>query len=63
MPKHGSSPGAIIATVEPRVIAILSTCAACGLAGIQVSNGPHWVQHAPRPAVATYLVTLAAVLI
>jgi hypothetical protein len=63
MPKHGRSQAATIGTVEPRVIAILGTCAACVLAGLQVSNGPQWVRHAPRPAVVTYLVILAAVLI
>jgi DivIVA domain-containing protein len=63
MPKHGRSQAATIGTVEPRVIAILGTCAACVLAGLQVSNGPHWVRHAPRPAVVTYLVILAAALI
>ena len=63
MPKHGRSQAATIATVEPRVVAILSTCAACVLAGSWVSDGPPWVRHAPRPAVVTYLVILAAVLV
>ena len=44
-------------------MAILSTCAACVLAGSWVSDGPHWVRHAPRPAVVTYLVILTALLI
>ena len=63
MPKHGRSRAATIATVEPRVVAILGTSAACVLAGSWVSDGPHWVRHAPRPAVVSYLVILAAVLI
>jgi DivIVA domain-containing protein len=63
MPKHGRSQAAAIATVEPRVVAILSTCFACFIAGSWVSDGPHWVRHVPRPAVVTYLVILAALLI
>jgi DivIVA domain-containing protein len=63
MPKHGRSQAATIATIEPRVVAILSMCFACFIAGSWVSDGPSWVRHAPRPAVVTYLVILAAVLI
>ncbi len=44
-------------------MAIVCTVGACVLAGIQVSDGPHWVRHAPRLAVVTYPVILAAVLI
>jgi hypothetical protein len=44
-------------------LAILFTVLACGLAGAQVIDPPQWVQHAPVPAVVTYLVIVAAALI
>ncbi len=63
MPKPGRPRAATIATVEPRFTAIVLTVGVCFLAGSWVSDGPHWVKHAPRPAVVTYLVLLGAVLI
>ena len=51
-----------IATLQPRVEAIVSTLCVCLLAGFLVTDGPHWVTHAPRPAIVAYLVILAAVL-
>src|SRR6266576_6494087 len=61
---RGDGPGAAtIATGEPRILAILSTFAACFFAGVWVIDGAQWVQHAPMPAVVTYLVIVAAALI
>jgi hypothetical protein len=67
---RGDRAGAVtIATVEPRIVAILFTLFACGVAGAQVTKpswvhrAPLWIQHPAPWAVATYLVVVAAALI
>jgi hypothetical protein len=56
-------PAVTIATGESRFIAIFFTLGACVIAGGWVQGGPHWLRHAPRPAVVTYLVIVTGALI
>jgi hypothetical protein len=62
MPKRERLQATTIATLQPRVEAIVWTLLVGLCAGLWMTDGPHWVTHAPRPAMAAYLVILAAVL-
>ena len=62
MPKRERLQATTIATWQPRVeaIALILFVGLCAV--FWLTDGPHWVTHAPRPAIAAYLVILAAVL-
>jgi hypothetical protein len=62
MPKREGLQATTIATLQPRVETIVWALVVGLIAGVWISDGPHWVTHAPRPAIVSYLVILAAVL-
>jgi hypothetical protein len=61
---NGGRPRAVtIATIEPRVAAIVWHARCLLVRSNLVLDGPQWVRHAPRSAVVTYLVLVSAALV
>ena len=63
MPKEDRPRAITIATIEPRVMAIVFTLIPCLFAVEWLQDGPQWVRHVPRLAVIAYLVVVATALV